>query len=118
LKKKKIYHNPDIAKYIIVKTKEGDVLRAKRKDPFINEALKEMAAEKYGLSDISQDAIDAVIVFGDPLNSLQFITPGLNQAQGNRDYIMPHSLSLNPITLHSKETVIISLTNSFQISLW
>jgi hypothetical protein len=45
LKKKKIYRNPDIAKYIIVKTKEGDVLRAKRKDPFINEALKEMAAE-------------------------------------------------------------------------
>jgi hypothetical protein len=45
LKKKKIYRNPDIANYIIVKTKEGDVLRAKRKDPFINDAFTAMAAE-------------------------------------------------------------------------
>lgn len=43
--KKKLSHNPDPLHYIIVHTKEGDVLRRKRIDPFINGALREMAAE-------------------------------------------------------------------------
>ena len=45
MKKKKIYRNPNHAEYLVVHTKEGDVLRARRKDPFINDALKAMAAE-------------------------------------------------------------------------
>lgn len=45
MNKKRIYRNPDPAKYIIVRTKEGDVLRAKRKAPFINDAFKAMATE-------------------------------------------------------------------------
>jgi hypothetical protein len=45
LKKKRIYKNPDPAKYIIVLTKEGDVLRAKRTNPSINDAFKAMAEE-------------------------------------------------------------------------
>ena len=45
MKKKRIYRNPDPARYIIVRTREGDILRAKRKDPFINDAFKAMAAE-------------------------------------------------------------------------
>ncbi len=45
MKKKKIYRNPDPDRYIIVCTKEGDLLRAKRKNPFINDAFKAMAAE-------------------------------------------------------------------------
>lgn len=45
MKKKIIHKNPDPAKYIIVRTKEGDVLRAKRTDPFINDAFKVMAEE-------------------------------------------------------------------------
>lgn len=45
MKKKKIYENPDPGRYIIVHTKEGDILRAKRTSPFINEAFKAMAAE-------------------------------------------------------------------------
>ena len=45
MKKKRIYRNPDPEKYIIVRTKEGDVLRAKRTDPFINESFKKMSSE-------------------------------------------------------------------------
>ena len=45
MKKKKIHRNPNHAAYIVVHTKEGDVLRARRKDPFINDALKAMAEE-------------------------------------------------------------------------
>lgn len=74
--------------------------------------------EDYGVDKVSQSAIKAIIIMGDPLNTLQFLSPWLNQAQGNRDYIMPHSLSLNPINLHSIDTVIISLNNDFQLSLW
>ncbi len=45
MKKKRIYKNPDPSKYIIVRTKEGDVLRRKRTNPSINDAFKEMAKE-------------------------------------------------------------------------
>jgi hypothetical protein len=45
VKKKRIYKNPDPAIYIIVRTKEGDILRAKRTNPFINDAFKVMATE-------------------------------------------------------------------------
>ncbi len=47
MKKKRIAanENPDAAKYIIVHSKEGDYLRAKRTNPFINEQLSAMAAE-------------------------------------------------------------------------
>ena len=45
MKKKRIYKNPDPTKYIIVRTKEGDVLRAKRTNPFINDAFRAMASE-------------------------------------------------------------------------
>jgi hypothetical protein len=45
VKKKRIYKNPDPAKYIIVRTKEGDILRAKRTDPSINDAFIAMAEE-------------------------------------------------------------------------
>lgn len=45
MKKKRIYKNPDPLNYIIVRTKNGDVLRRKRTDPSINDAFKEMANE-------------------------------------------------------------------------
>jgi hypothetical protein len=45
MKKKKIYDNPDPSKYTIVHTQDGDVLRRKRTDPFINSAFQEMADE-------------------------------------------------------------------------
>ena len=45
MKKKRIYKNPDHSKFIIVRTKEGDILRAKRTNPFINDAFKAMATE-------------------------------------------------------------------------
>lgn len=47
MKKKRLAanQNPDIGKYIIVHSKEGDYLRAKRTSPFINAQLAEMAAE-------------------------------------------------------------------------
>jgi hypothetical protein len=47
MKKKRIWanQNPDIEKYIIVHSKEGDYIRAKRKSPFINDQLAMMAAE-------------------------------------------------------------------------
>jgi Mg2+ and Co2+ transporter CorA len=45
MKKKRIYKNPDPEKYIIVRTKEGDILRKRRTNPSINDALKVMSAE-------------------------------------------------------------------------
>ena len=45
MKKKRIYKNPDPEKYLIVRTKDGDVLRKKRTNPSINDAFKQMAEE-------------------------------------------------------------------------
>ena len=47
MKKKRIRENknPDADRYIIVHTKEGDHIRAKRTNPFINAQFAEMAAE-------------------------------------------------------------------------
>lgn len=42
---KQMPDNPDPARYIIVRTKEGYVIRKKRTDPSINEAFKKMADE-------------------------------------------------------------------------
>lgn len=47
MKKKRIRENknPDADRYIIVHTKDGDHIRAKRTDPFINAQFAEMATE-------------------------------------------------------------------------
>jgi hypothetical protein len=45
MKKKKIFDNPDLSEYIVVHSKEGDVLRRKRTNPYVNSALQQMAEE-------------------------------------------------------------------------
>lgn len=56
---------------------------------------------------MSQQKIDAVIVYGDPLNTAQIVTN--TQAAGVRSYIWPQVITFNPLVLHRIDTVISSL---------
>jgi len=64
---------------------------------------------RYGVSGSNQHNIDAVILSGDPLNTIQACTPYVNQATGKIRYITPKIFTFNALDLHTIDAVISSL---------
>ena len=77
--------------------------------------LSNATMEQYQVQNANTNLIDAVIIRGDPLNTIQWLTPGVNQATGNRSFITSTVLSLNPVTYHSIDTVLESLYGTLDV---
>jgi RHS repeat-associated protein len=71
----------------------------------------------YGVLGSSQNNIDAYVIRGEPVNVLQKCF-GLNQAAGNMHLRTSTVITINPINLHSIDTVIKTLDNQIEVDVW
>jgi hypothetical protein len=80
--------------------------------------LSDITLMRYGLGAASTKRIDAMIVQGDPLHTLQQLTPFVNMATGRKDIVPTRFYTLNPVWFHFMDTVLATLQNQLVVVPW